>query len=332
MGFLILVLVIVEPADVQAGRAMSDLIPVLGVFAFAAQRLIPEFQRLHHGLSTMRFGEATLDAVYKDHQSSRSSNPLPEPLVPALGLQKEIAFDNVTYSYPSDSTKGIFDVSLQIKAGERIGLVGTSGAGKSTMADLLLGLITPVQGEIRVDGTVLADGTLRAWQQTVGYVPQTIFLADGSIRENIALGLPADQFDMARVEEACRIAQLDRFIEDELPEGYDTHVGERGVRLSGGQRQRIGIARALYRHAEVIVLDEATSALDNQTEASVMDAINALPQDITVLIIAHRLTTLRDCSRIAVFEQGRVVGLGPWDKLMVENEVFQRIATIKDTD
>ncbi len=332
VGFLILVLIIVEPADVQSGRAMNDLIPVLGVFAFAAQRMIPEFQRLHHGLSTMRFGVATLDAVYKDHQSSRSSNPLPEPLVPAMGLQESIVFDNVSYTYPSDATKGIFEVNLEVKAGERIGLVGTSGAGKSTMADLLLGLITPVQGTIRVDGTALDADTLRAWQQTVGYVPQSIFLADATIRENIALGLPEDQFDIDRVKEACRIAQLDRFIEDELPDGYDTQVGERGVRLSGGQRQRIGIARALYRQAEVIVLDEATSALDNQTEASVMDAINALPHDITVLIIAHRLTTLRDCARIAVFERGRVVGLGPWDQLMAENDEFQRIATIRNAE
>jgi ABC-type multidrug transport system fused ATPase/permease subunit len=177
-----------------------------------------------------------------------------------------------------------------------------------------------------VDGTPLTDDRLRAWQQSVGYVPQDIFLTDASVAENIALGLPPDEIDQARVEASARIARIDRFVREELPQGYATTVGERGVRLSGGQRQRIGIARALYHDADLIVFDEATSALDNLTEREVMSAIESLPGDKTILMIAHRLSTVRVCDRILVLDQGRTAGLGPWDELMDKNGVFRSIA------
>jgi len=176
----------------------------------------------------------------------------------------------------------------------------------------------------------LTDDNIRAWQQSVGYVPQDIFLTDASISENIALGVPAREIDEERVRRSAEIARLDGFIRDELPAGYATSIGERGVRLSGGQRQRVGIARALYHDADLIVFDEATSALDNLTERDVMAAIDALPGDKTVLMIAHRLSTVRRCDRIIVLDQGRLVGIGPWDTLMKENEAFQRIANISE--
>ena len=184
--------------------------------------------------------------------------------------------------------------------------------------------------QISVDGAPVTEANLRAWQQSVGYVPQDIFLTDASISENIALGVPLEEIDETRVQRAAEIARIDGFIREELPEGYATTIGERGVRLSGGQRQRIGIARALYHDADLIVFDEATSALDNLTEREVMTAIDALPGDKTVLMIAHRLSTVKRCDRIIVLDQGRLVGLGSWDSLMQENVAFRRIANLSE--
>jgi ABC-type multidrug transport system fused ATPase/permease subunit len=217
-------------------------------------------------------------------------------------------------------------VSLSIRSGEKIGVVGSTGAGKTTLADVILGLLEPDQGRLIVDETVIKSGNVRAWMQSVGYVPQDIFLTDASVLENIALGVIPEAIDIERIRKAARIAQIDQFICDELPEGYQTHVGERGVRLSGGQRQRIGIARALYHDADLIVFDEATSALDNLTEAEVMNAIDALSGDKTVLIIAHRLSTVKRCDRIIVLDKGSVVGCDSWDVLMATNVTFQRFA------
>jgi ATP-binding cassette, subfamily B, bacterial PglK len=185
----------------------------------------------------------------------------------------------------------------------------------------------PTAGRILVDGTEITRQNVRAWRESVGYVPQSIFLADATIRENIALGLPAEAIDDARVHEVCRIAQLEQFIETDLPEGYNTTVGERGARLSGGQRQRIGIARALYRHPDFIVFDEATSALDNVTETVLMAAIDALPAKSTVLMIAHRLATVRHCDRIAILDAGHLAGQGGWDELMATSPLFREMAS-----
>jgi ABC-type multidrug transport system fused ATPase/permease subunit len=212
--------------------------------------------------------------------------------------------------------------------GEKIGIVGSTGAGKTTLADIILGLLRPQSGQLLVDGKLVTDKNLRSWQQSVGYVPQNIFLTDASISQNIALGVPIEEIDTARVRRSAEVAQLDGFIRQELPEGYETGVGERGVRLSGGQRQRIGIARALYHRADLIVFDEATSALDNLTERDVMSAINALPGEKIIVIIAHRLSTVKICDRIVVLDKGRIVGLGTWKELMKTNLIFQKIAQV----
>ncbi|TQE93854.1 MAG: ATP-binding cassette domain-containing protein, partial [Spiribacter salinus] len=221
---------------------------------------------------------------------------------------------------------GLRDIGLTIHAGERIGVVGASGAGKTTLADVVLGLLAPQAGTIRADGAEITPETLRAWQQTVGYVPQDIFLTDASLSENIALGLRPEEIDEAKVERAARIAQLHDFAMAELPDGYATLIGERGVRLSGGQRQRIGIARALYHDADLIVFDEATSALDNLTEREVMTSIDALPGDKTILMIAHRLSTVKVCDRIVVMERGEVAGVGSWEDLVERNAAFRALA------
>jgi len=217
-------------------------------------------------------------------------------------------------------------LSLTIAAGSRVGVVGGTGAGKTTMIDLLLGLLVPGSGTIEVDGVALEGARIRAWQQAIGYVPQAIFLTDDTVAANIAFGLPRAAVDRARVERAARIANLHDFVTADLPQGYDTMVGERGVRLSGGQRQRIGIARALYHDPAVLVLDEATSALDNLTERAVMEAVGNLGRDKTVVMIAHRLSTVRDCDRILLLERGRLAAEGTYDELVAGNEIFRRMA------
>ena len=215
---------------------------------------------------------------------------------------------------------------MTIPARTTVGLVGGTGAGKTTVVDLILGLLEPQKGAIRVDGVPITAANRRAWQRTIGYVPQPIFLTDESVAANIAFGLPPEAIDRAAVERAARIAELHDFIMDELPQGYDTPVGERGVRLSGGQRQRIGIARALYHDPDVLILDEATSALDNLTEKAVMDAVHNLGHAKTIILIAHRLSTVRACDTIFMMEQGRVVAQGSYDELIAGNQTFRAMA------
>ena len=207
--------------------------------------------------------------------------------------------------------------------------MGATGAGKTTLVDIILGLLRPQAGRMLVDGVPINSDNLRSWRRTIGYVPQHIYLTDGSIRENIAFGIPAGQVDDARIREAAAIARLDQFVEQELPNGYDTVIGERGIRLSGGQRQRIGIARALYHDPQVLIMDEATSALDNRTEHAVMEAINALGRNKTVILIAHRLSTVERCDRIYLLEQGRVQGVGDFEELIESNEHFRAIAQVE---
>lgn len=325
-GMIVLGLVLIDPIGVDTGATLGGVLPLLGVFAFAGQRLIPELQRLYHGMTQIQFGGAAVRAIHADMFAHDTNDHFPKQRPTPLGLRHDITLDGITYRFPKADHAGLMDVMLTIRAGEKIGVVGGTGAGKTTLADLLLGLNRPQIGTFRVDGVEITDANVRAWQQSVGYVPQDIFLIDASIKANIALGLAEGAIDLDRVRSACRIAQLDTFIETELSLGYETLVGECGVKLSGGQRQRIGIARALYHNASFFVFDEATSALDNVTEQEVMAAINGLPGDKTILIIAHRLSTVKACDTILVLDQGRVVGQGGWDDLLSTNATFKRLA------
>ena len=329
-GVILLCLMLMDPQGLASGAALGGILPTLGLFAFAGQRLMPELSKLYNSLAQLQAGSAAVNVVHDDLINRAGSGSLPSAIPSALGLNKRLAFVDVSYRYPNAELAGLTGVTLDFKAGERIGIVGSTGAGKTTLADLVLGLLQPSKGLIVADGTPITQANLRAWQQSVGYVPQDIFLTDASISENIALGEPPQEIDEARVRRAAEIARIDAFILEELPDGYATTIGERGVRLSGGQRQRIGIARALYHDADLIVFDEATSALDNLTEREVMTAIDALPGDKTVLMIAHRLSTVKHCDRIVVLDKGRVVDCDTWDWLMANSATFQSIAQPHD--
>lgn len=322
-GVILLCLILLDAQALSSGTALGGILPLIGIFAFAGQRLLPELSRLYRGLTLLNAGGAAVDVLHRDLIGMPSGQPLLRDAPVPLGMKYELRLENVNYRYPDAEHAGLNDVSLTIRAGERIGVVGTTGAGKTTLADIVLGLLRPTGGRLVADGVEITNDNLRAWQQTVGYVPQEIYLTDATIAENIALGLTRNEIDEGRLRRAARIAQIDRFVMAELPKGYDTIVGERGIRLSGGQRQRIGIARALYHDAQFIVFDEATSALDNLTERDVMAAIDALEDHTTILLIAHRLSTVRSADRLVYLQNGRCAGFGSWEELVSSNDGFR---------
>ncbi len=303
---------------------VATALPVLGALALGAQRLLPALQSIYGAWASIAGNHASLaDTIELLDQ------PLPAEILqsaPApLPFQDAIRFDAVRFRYTNDAPWVLDGLNLTIPKGARVGIVGSTGSGKSTTLDLLMGLLTPTEGELLVDGEPVQGNRLRAWQQTIAHVPQSIYLADTTLAENIAFGVPPEAIDLDRVQRAARQAQIADFIESR-PEGYNAFVGERGIRLSGGQRQRIGVARALYKQASVLVFDEATSALDNATEQSVMDAIEGLSRDLTILLIAHRLTTVRRCDNIVELEHGRVVAQGTYEQLLECSPSFRSMA------
>ncbi|PKP75496.1 MAG: ABC transporter ATP-binding protein [Alphaproteobacteria bacterium HGW-Alphaproteobacteria-6] len=312
-------------AGAREGEGLGTVLPTLGLYAFAGYRILPAIQQIYRSLTQMRFGAPAVTTIHDDLRNTRDLVDIPQGPVAPLPLKDRLCLDAVSYGYPGAATAGVSDITLEIAAGTTLGIVGSTGAGKTTLVDLILGLLTPSAGHIAVDGTRLTAENLRNWQANIGYVPQDIFLVDASISANIALGIAPDLIDAARVRQCARLAQVDSFIEGELPDQYQTRVGERGVRLSGGQKQRIGIARALYHDPEVIVFDEATSALDNLTERDVMKAVGALHGTKTIIMIAHRLSTVKICDRIVVLEKGRQTGLGSYAELSKGNAGFQRM-------
>ncbi len=307
----------------QAGGVATAL-PVLGALALGAQRLLPALQQIYSAWAGIAGSHASLAdtiALLDQPLPAEILQPAPAPLL----FQDVIRFDAVRFRYAGDGPWVLDGLNLTIPKGARVGFVGSTGSGKSTTLDLLMGLLMPTEGELLVDGQPISGIRVRAWQQTIAHVPQSIYLADTTLAENIAFGVPPDTIDLDRVQQAARQAQIADFIESS-PEGYQAYVGERGIRLSGGQRQRIGIARALYKQASVLVFDEATSALDNATEQLVMDAIEGLNRDLTILLIAHRLTTVRRCDTIVELEHGRLVAQGTYEQLLECSPSFRRMA------
>ena len=308
----------------QVGGIAAAL-PVLGALAFGAQRLLPALQQIYSAWASIAGSYASLaDTIELLDQPLVAE--LLQPAPATLLFQKDIQFRDARFRYTDDGPWVLDGLNLTIPKGARVGFVGNTGSGKSTTLDLLMGLLVPTEGELLVDGQPISGIRVRAWQQTIAHVPQSIYLADATLADNIAFGVPPANIDLDRVRQAAHQAQIADFIESS-PEGYQAYVGERGIRLSGGQRQRIGIARALYKQASVLVFDEATSALDNATEQSVMDAIEGLSSDLTILLIAHRLTTVRRCDIIVELEHGRVVAQGTYKQLLERSPSFHRMAT-----
>ena len=310
---------------------IQQVIPVLGTYAFAGYRLLPALQEAFHGLASARFNIAALNKLHRDltgltEADSFSFRGTKKTYPPPLRLNKELALHEVSYTYPDAERPAINELSLTISARSMVGFVGKTGSGKTTAVDLILGLLRPQGGEIKIDETPLQAENLRRWQQTLGYVPQHIYLSDDTVARNIAFGVAQDQIDMEAVREAARRAHIFDYVEQDLPNRWETVVGERGVKLSGGQRQRIGIARALYHDPSVLVFDEATSALDQSTEAGVMEAIYDLEGEQTILIISHRLSTVQRADNIFMLEEGRKVGEGSYDQLLEEHSKFRSMA------
>ncbi len=324
---MVLIAILAYGVSRKAGGVATGL-PVLGALALGAQRLLPALQQSYGAWAGIAGSQASLaDAIYLLEQPVHEDllQPAPAP----LAFVDAIRFDTVHFRYAADGPWVLDGVNLLIPKGARVGIVGGTGSGKSTALDLLMGLLEPSVGELLVDGLPLRGGRIRAWQRNIAHVPQSIYLADISLAENIALGVPRDAIDTERVRQAARQAQIAEFIESR-PAGYSAIVGERGIRLSGGQRQRVGIARALYKCAGILVFDEATSALDNTTEQSLMDALVSLNRDLTILLIAHRLTTVKRCDFIVELQRGRVVAQGTYDQLLEHSPSFRQMAHATD--
>ncbi|MDH5350163.1 MAG: ABC transporter ATP-binding protein/permease [Betaproteobacteria bacterium] len=309
-----------------AGRGMGETLPLIGLYAFAGYRLMPALQLVFAGFAAIRNSQPALQAVLADLQASYAPDYAARDGAPRIPLESAVELVNVRYRYPGAAGWSLQPVDLRIARNTSVALVGTTGCGKTTVVDLLMGLLRPEGGSLRVDGVDIDDTKLPAWQRSIGHVPQQIFLCDDSIARNIAFGLPDAEIDRSRVEHAAKLARLHDFVTGSLPKGYDTVVGERGIRLSGGQRQRIGIARALYADPDLLVLDEATSALDNVTENAVLEALQALAGRKTIVMVAHRLSTVRACDLICVMEQGRIVERGRYEELIGASPRFQALA------
>jgi len=305
----------------------DQVIPILGSLALGAKRLLPTLQDFFSSVTKLQGARTPLARVLIGLE--RSQDPLltlPSTNIASLPLKKELRLEHIWFRYTEDSDWILRDLNLSIAANTTVGFVGSTGSGKTTTTDLILGLLKPQKGTILVDDQLLSGEYLRQWQKGVAHVPQSIFLADATIAENIAFAVPKDHIDFEQVRKAAIMAQVDDFIQS-LPAAYDTYVGERGVRLSGGQRQRIGIARALYREASVIVFDEATSALDNATEKEVMSAINELGKRFTIILIAHRLSTVEKCDVIFELKHGELVGKGNYSDLLSSSPSFRAMAS-----
>ena len=313
-------------------RSFQGVLPLVGLFAFAAYKLMPALQKIFASVATLRFSMPALDTIYESMHSvkeksytSSSYKKIFEP----LHLKKELTLKEITFSYPGTTVPVIDNLTIKIGVNTSVAFVGETGVGKTTIADIMLSLLMPDRGRILVDAIEITEENLVHWQRNLGYIPQDIYLQDDTVTRNIAFGIPDDSIDLAVVENVAKIANIHNFIVEELRDGYQTIVGERGVRLSGGQRQRIGIARALYHDPGILVLDEATSALDGATEKEVFEAIHNIAQTKTLIIISHRLTVIKECDVIYVLKNGKIVGKGKYDELIETNEYFRKIANIK---
>ena len=299
----------------------NTILPIISLYVFAGYRLLPAIQQIYASFTRLTFVGPSLDKLHEDIKNLSPYKTNQDQAV--LTLNKKITFNNIDYNYPKSSRTILRNINLSINAKTTVGIVGATGSGKTTTVDIILGLLNPQKGNLKVDEKIITKQNSKSWQRSIGYVPQEIYLSDDTIAANIAFGVDDKIVKQEAVERAAKIANLHQFVIEELPKQYQTTIGERGVRLSGGQRQRIGIARALYHDPKLLILDEATSSLDNQTERAVMEAVNNLSKNITIIIIAHRLSTVMKCDKIFLLEKGELKNEGTFEDLMNIDENFR---------
>ncbi len=311
-GLLLIVLFIIS----KEGDFVNS-IPIISIYAFAGYRLMPSLQQIYEAASKLKFSNSSINKTYTDLTRLKVNSFIENENT--LSFNEEIKLNEINYNYPNSKKTTLRNISLTIPAKTKIGFIGPTGSGKSTIIDIILGLLEPQKGTLEIDGEVIKNNNKRSWQRNIGYVPQQIYLSDDTIAANIAFGIVSKNVDHNMVKKVSKIANLHEFIFNELPDQYNTIVGERGIRLSGGQRQRIGIARALYNNPKVLILDEATSALDNETEKAVMEAVNNISKDLTIILIAHRLNTLKNCDIIFMLDKGQLKNKGTYNDLISNN-------------
>jgi len=310
----------------KSNGSFNQALPILSLYALAGYRLLPALQQIFAQITNLRFGLPALESVYKDIVAlPENQQTISEVSYNLLIPKQNIHLNSISFTYPGAQTAALKNLDLTIPAKATIGLVGSTGSGKTTAADILLGLLQPQEGQLLVDGNPITPANIPAWQLTLGYVPQQIYLSDDTVAANIAFGIPGDQVNMQAVIRSAKTAYLHDFVCSDLQDGYATLVGERGVRLSGGQIQRIGIARALYHDPAVLIFDEATSALDNRTERLVMEALGGIDKKKTIILIAHRLNTVKNCDCIYVIENGELMGQGTYNELLQGNRYFHTL-------
>jgi ABC-type bacteriocin/lantibiotic exporter with double-glycine peptidase domain len=324
-GMLLIILYLIAK-----NLSFASALPVITLYTFAGYRLIPALQQIYQSFTQLRFVGASLSALDKEISSLKVLD-IQQTKIKPLQLTQAIQLTQVSYYYPNATQPTLKGIDLTIHAHSKVGFVGATGSGKTTMVDVILALLEPQEGTLSVDGLTITAANRRAWQRAIGYVPQYIYLADDSVAANIAFGVNAKDIDQKAVERAAKIANLHEFVINDLPLGYSTTVGERGVRLSGGQRQRIGIARALYHSPQVLIFDEATSALDNLTEQAVMESVNKLSHQVTIIMVAHRLSTIKSCDQIFLMDGGKIVTHGSYENLIKENNSFKKMTLVNES-
>ena len=317
-GLLFLILYLI-----RQNQNFFNILPTISLYVFAGYRLLPALQKIYSSFAQMRFIGPSIDEINRDLKILKI--PSNQKKLHQIKLNDSIILDNISYQYPNTQEILLKDVNLKIPAHTTVGIVGTTGGGKTTAVDIILGLFEPKSGTLKVDGQIINKNNCKSWFRSIGYVPQSIYLTDDTIAANIAFGEESENIDIDAVKNSAKIANLHNLVIDEFPLGYETKVGERGVRLSGGQRQRIGIARALYSKPQLLVLDEATNALDTQTEKAVIDALHNLRKKITIIMVAHRLSTLKKCDEILVLSNGKIYERGNYYDLLNNSDTFKKM-------
>ncbi len=322
------ILISVTLVILYTNNDLGMILPILGLYAFAAYKIVPAVQVIFQGVASFKQGWPSLVQIHDDILLTVDSQFSDSNVQSCIPFKSQISFNDIYFNYIDNDNRVLNGINFSIQSNTTVGIVGGTGAGKTTLIDLILGLHKPIAGNLKVDNNIINSENISQWRNMIGYVPQQIFLTDATIEENIAFGIPKEEINFDQLQNAARLASIDDFIQSELPNKYKTIVGERGVRLSGGQRQRIGIARALYSNPKVLILDEATSSLDNLTESFIINALEKLNGKCTIVIVAHRFSTIQHCDKIVVLANGKVVSEGKFDELIIKSNEFKKLSLI----